>query len=1706
VARRKHLKDLPVTSLPITTRALWIKHRLRLEALTKEQRIRRQELEPLFYGAPDLLFPKGHKPGVWDPQKGHVVREPLGYDETDEQYQERQNRAVYELVTEYLTVVKDDKIIKIRAIPKMAKILADLFYGRVQKLILWANRGGGKCNRIGTKVLRADGRLVNVEDVRPGDRLMGPDGRGRNVLATSRGYGPLYEIVPVKGEPWSCNLDHVLTLVKHGHRGDGGTVIDISLRDFLAHPKTFRDSYKLFSVGVDSFEPDPALRPLKIDPYFLGVWFGDGTKMLAPSVHNEVRLVGVEITKADPEIRDLCVQTAKDWGLACRIEVRGRNCFRFRIVGGVGQPNTLLEILRETVGSAVTIPDAVLRSPRQTRLEFLAGFLDTDGELHNNGYTLTQKREDWARAVWWIARSLGFMAVIRTRLARDQNGTEGTYYVVSISGDCDQIPLRIARKKASPRKQRKAATRTGITVEPIGEGDYYGFELDGDGRFLLGDFTVTHNSLLAAVYMWIAFVYLKKSSLNLGGCLLPGSFVWTTDGFAPVEETQPRQVVLGLSGALTEVVARPERFWSGEVVRVSGWGWGPGNVFTPDHRLLVVRNAFPEAARTGRPDWVRAGSGTPEWVPAGDVVPSDGLYIPRPAAPTTPMTLTPAMCRLVGLWAAEGSIVYQKNKEGVQAYGQIEFSLGAERAQHYVDDVVATVKNELGRVGTLERDRFRDGKQMRLQFGHTEFARWLEDTVHRGAKNKTLMNLLPDADDQQVQALLTGLFWGDGCFKRVPSRASYIASYTTISPGLAASAYYAALRLGLAPQIGLQAPRSVKNQPLWSVSFTGPDAVWLAKNVFFWEPCEPGVSRARPVVVTDKAVIVKVRGVERFDHTGPVYDLTVPSGSSFGMIGVHAHNSGNQARRVYDYTKQFWHCVLPGTGIITDRGLVPIEAVTNQHCVLAKDGQFHRVVEPRANWKRCNVVRVTHVGGDVAGFSVTEDHKVLTARGWVQAGSLTTDDRLVFPRIRRRDRVGPMVLRPAWASSWKRGRLSRTSIHTDSLLIEDLGAFGRLVGYWLAEGYFPGGAYLVGFVFGRHEVATHVADVCRLAESLFGVKPTVDHPQESASRVRFSSRMFCDWLRVNCKRGARNKVIPFEWLSGVDDATLSQTILGMWRGAGHMDLKRWALDYNTVSKDLALSVWIALNRLGYWATFSQYDVLPSDMCPTEGRIAYRVRLDGQPARNLMDQWGVSYPKPKRVNTWGSGVVVEPDRFLVPCESVVSSPYSGPVYDIGVEDEHSFACVGAVLHNSFPGMHEGMLSREPLLQQTELKNGSRMVCATSVSTAIGEHVANFVADEACTDRPGADHDLARAMQGAMSEQDHAIFLLSTFHLPTGFFCDTWDNAADMGFERVTWDCFDSMQRCSEGLELATPDDPQAVEAFCKKSCPLSWQEPTSDVFGNVTGSEWVGCCGKARTSEGWHTREQVMDEQRINKGTRIFEVEHMCRRPTKEGQIYNRALIDATLVDTFNLKQDVPKVIGLDWGLTQCALTLVGEWIEDNPDDAEFPHEGVGVVDVVYMSNRLVDAVVDQIQRWQTDYGDNVIVRADGSHPYNNRELAVAGYEVRPVRGDPKQMGKDNTARWIGSGLLKILNGFTLFVAQLHNLRQHSMTGKQVKQNRADEEGDHGPDALRFALMEYDYVKWAERRKLAFQRLVESRTRKPLTPQQLRNRSIDGRLL
>lgn len=348
-----------------------------------------------------------------------------------------------------------------------------------RRIVLVAPTGSGKCLGRGTPVLMFDGRILSVEAVRTGDLLMGPDSRSRTVRSVTEGFGDLYRVVPLKGDPWICNRDHILSLV----HTETGIVEDVPVQRWLSETNCFRHRWKQFMVGVDyGKNPD-----LPIDPYFLGLWIGDGSKSTG-----RLGLLDIRVTKPDPEVEACVREVASRWSLRVTVSFSNR-CPTWSIVTEIGGRNPLLDAMRSVVGPDVEVPLLYLTATRQQRLQLLAGWIDSDGYANRSCVEVTQKNTQHADAFCQLCRSLGFRV---TRVEKYVNGNP--YQRMQVSGDLSVVPTRLPRKKIRPPRHSKDATRTGFSIEAIGAGPYFGFEIDGDRRFLLGDFTVTHNTAMAS--------------------------------------------------------------------------------------------------------------------------------------------------------------------------------------------------------------------------------------------------------------------------------------------------------------------------------------------------------------------------------------------------------------------------------------------------------------------------------------------------------------------------------------------------------------------------------------------------------------------------------------------------------------------------------------------------------------------------------------------------------------------------------------------------------------------------------------------------------------------------------------------------------------------------------------------------------------------------------------------------------------------------------------------------------------------------------------------------------------------------------------------------------------------------------------------------------------------------------------------------------
>lgn len=356
--------------------------------------------------------------------------------------------------------------------------------------------GAGKCHGVDTPILMFDGTVKMVQDVKVGDQLMGADSTSRDVLALANGSEMLYRVTPTKGDSYVVNESHILSLKQTGLKSNPkykcqegkGDIKNISIKDYLASSKNFKHTHKGWRTGVDFETKDlPELLP----PYLLGLWLGDGTT-------NDTA-----ITSADVEIVDYVTNYANDNGFSLRVVDHPDNASNtYYITNGSKRNSGLKHTMRNygLIGDK-HIPIDYKTGDEQQRLELLAGLLDSDGHYDGKSYDVVFKVEQLANDLAYLARSLGLAAYVKPCVKKCYN-TEvtGDYHRISISGDFTRIPTRLKRNVFVPRKQKKSVLVTGIKVEPIGVGEYFGFNISGDHLYLLGDFTVTHNTLIMAEF------------------------------------------------------------------------------------------------------------------------------------------------------------------------------------------------------------------------------------------------------------------------------------------------------------------------------------------------------------------------------------------------------------------------------------------------------------------------------------------------------------------------------------------------------------------------------------------------------------------------------------------------------------------------------------------------------------------------------------------------------------------------------------------------------------------------------------------------------------------------------------------------------------------------------------------------------------------------------------------------------------------------------------------------------------------------------------------------------------------------------------------------------------------------------------------------------------------------------------------------------
>ncbi len=353
---------------------------------------------------------------------------------------------------------------------------------------------GDACFAKDTPVILFNGSVKMIQDVTIGDVLMGPDSTPRKVLRLFTGQSPLYEIKQTNGMNYSVTPNHLVSMTRrrsiskdYNRYPNLADDIEITAEDLSNASGKFLEVFAGYRASVSY--PDATLT---VDPYFLGVWLGDGHK------------TGTILTTDDIEVLDFCRDFAKSLGLDFkqRLEHKNKTAFRInlssyeKIRGGNHLQNSLRAI---GVINNKHVPSQYRYNSEEKRLALLAGLIDTDGHYDKNGkrFVFSNTNKAIFDAAKEVAASLGFNVYDRTMPPK---GNRQACFILNIAGDVWNIPTKVKRKQAPKFTPRKELSYSTLKSTPIsGVSSYYGVEVDQDRRFLLSDFTVVHNCQIPPV-------------------------------------------------------------------------------------------------------------------------------------------------------------------------------------------------------------------------------------------------------------------------------------------------------------------------------------------------------------------------------------------------------------------------------------------------------------------------------------------------------------------------------------------------------------------------------------------------------------------------------------------------------------------------------------------------------------------------------------------------------------------------------------------------------------------------------------------------------------------------------------------------------------------------------------------------------------------------------------------------------------------------------------------------------------------------------------------------------------------------------------------------------------------------------------------------------------------------------------------------------
>ncbi len=401
-----------------------------------------------------------------------------------------------------------------------------------KSLLLYHSTGTGKCHKINTPILMYDGSIKMVQNLKIDDLLMGDDSSSRKILSLNSGKDIMYEIVSSNGDTFTVNSEHILCLqisnlkikpndfdnnyhcsyldketlsakIKMFDSVESGKkylkllfnkpedkIVEISVKDYIKLDSNIKKNLFLYKSEV-FFK----FKPINFDPYILGLIIGNNFNVTSITLNNSSLVKKI-------------IQILKSYNLTL-VHI-DKNIYSISSIDT--KLDSSINLILQTYDFENIIPDILKYNDRNIRLKLLAGLIDSIGYLDSdNIYKVIHCNEKLVDAIVFIAQSLGFLTkkIINRLFLYKYN------YSIHIYGDIHFIPVNIVTNKIIKINKSSDLLLFTFKINKKKIENYYGFTVDNNNRYLLGNFIVTHNSCTSAHIVENFKNYFEKRALVL---------------------------------------------------------------------------------------------------------------------------------------------------------------------------------------------------------------------------------------------------------------------------------------------------------------------------------------------------------------------------------------------------------------------------------------------------------------------------------------------------------------------------------------------------------------------------------------------------------------------------------------------------------------------------------------------------------------------------------------------------------------------------------------------------------------------------------------------------------------------------------------------------------------------------------------------------------------------------------------------------------------------------------------------------------------------------------------------------------------------------------------------------------------------------------------------------------------------------------------